>query len=159
MGRKSIIKFIYNRQTIQAKGLSMGRTLGAVAIVRYEVLSYVGATLPRITWFIGAHKLFFFLVFFGFGIRGYCRANYVFCSVFQKFIAFSLSLFSKKKKLWFFPMPLNFFRRVLHGRFFFFDRVWFVASKSLSLFIVASDHLLATRGKKKNLWSPLENRY
>ena len=46
-------------------------------------------------------------------------------------------------------MPLNFFRRVLYGRFFVFIAFGLSFQKVYRFFIVASDHIMATRGKKK----------
>ena len=55
-------------------------------------------------------------------------------AVFSQVHRFFFVAFFKEKKAFVFSYASEFFRRVLYGRFFFFHRVWFIASKSLSVF-------------------------
>ena len=69
-------------------------------------------------------RFFFFLTFFGFGIRRYCRVNYVFCSVFQKFVACSMVAFFKEKKAFVFSYASELFSsRTLWSLFLFLSRL------------------------------------
>ena len=127
MGRKSIIKFIYNRQTIQAKGLSMGRTLGAVAIVRYGVLSYVGChSTPSYMVYWGGcppHR-FFFSRFFWVWNSGLLSRKLCILQCFSKVHRFFFVAFFKEKKAFVFSYASELFSsRTLWSLFLFLSRL------------------------------------
>ena len=60
----------------------------------------------------------FFIAFFGFAFWGYARLIYKFFRDFTKVHRFFFIAFFNKKTLFFFPMALNFFYRILYVRFF-----------------------------------------
>ena len=95
--------------------------------------------------------VFFSIDFFGFEICGYYRVNYVFFSVFQKFIAFSLSLFSKKKKAFVFSYGSELFlSRTLWSLFLFLSRLVYRFKKFIAflLSLATIKRLLAHTRKK-----------